>query len=349
MLSKVSVPKLARAIDLVGEAQSGSRLALARLLTCVENEEESMPQALSVLFPFTGRAHRIGVTGSPGTGKSSLVTKLALVFRKAGKTAAILAVDPSSPFTGGAILGDRIRMRELAGDAGIFIRSMSSRGALGGLARTTSTAADVLDAAGFEVILIETVGVGQAEIEIASLAHSVVVVEAPGLGDEIQAIKAGILEIADFLIVNKSDLPGALRTESALLSAFHGAERTAFRHHSDVLPEGLDPETNQKAGWQIPILRTNAISGEGVPELAAALNQHRQYLIASGTWQRKEQERIKNDFDQLMQAQLFTRWKEAVGEAAYAELIDMLATRSVSPQAAVAERTKHLFGKKSPD
>src|SRR5512137_2285415 len=194
----------------------GDRLALARLLTQVENQTLDGRLALEALFPHSGKAHLIGVTGAPGTGKSTLVNRLALFFRGQNKRVAVVAVDPSSPFTGGAVLGDRVRMRDLAGDPGVFIRAMASRGSLGGLAQSTANMARVFDAAGFDKVIIETVGAGQSEVDIARLAHTTLVVEAPGLGDDIQAIKAGILEIADVLVVNKADRPGADQTEKAL-------------------------------------------------------------------------------------------------------------------------------------
>ncbi len=208
-------------MDLTQAVLAGDRLALARLLTQVENDSPLGRSALDGLFPATGKAHVVGVTGSPGTGKSSLVNQLTRSFRRpAGdrpaKTVAIVAVDPSSPFSGGALLGDRVRMRDLSGDRGVFIRSMASRGAMGGLSRTTAAVVNVLDAAGFELILVETVGAGQSEVDIARLAHTTVVVEAPGMGDEIQAIKAGILETADILVVNKADRPGVENTERSL-------------------------------------------------------------------------------------------------------------------------------------
>ena len=212
------MPPADEPMDLIADLLGGSRLALSRLLTQVENDTPAGRQALSQLFPYTGRAHLIGVTGAPGTGKSSLVNQLARVYRVGEgfgnpasgvpRRVAIVAVDPTSPFTGGAILGDRVRMRDLAGDPGVFIRSMATRGSLGGLARTTAGMVQVFDAAGFELILIETVGAGQSEVDIARLAHTTLVVEAPGLGDDIQAIKAGILEIADILVINKADRPG---------------------------------------------------------------------------------------------------------------------------------------------
>src|SRR5512134_111280 len=235
----------------------GNRLALARLLSQVENDSPEGRAALAELFPHTGKAHLIGVTGAPGTGKSSLVNQLALYFRKQdNKRVAIVAVDPSSPFTGGAILGDRVRMRDLAGDPGVFIRSMATRGTLGGLAASTASVALALDAAGFEIILIETVGAGQAEVDIARLAHTTLVVEAPGLGDDIQAIKAGILEIADVLVVNKADRPGAENTERALRSMLELSHPTRrnFNHPSPAAGKGL--RVDESPAWIPPILRT---------------------------------------------------------------------------------------------
>ncbi len=210
-------------MDLIEAVLAGERLALARLLTQVENDTPLGRNAQAALFPRTGRAHLVGITGAPGTGKSSLVNQVARLFRHppggaAPCKVAIVAVDPSSPFTGGALLGDRVRMRDLAGDPGIFIRSMAARGALGGLARATAALAQVFDAAGYEIILIETVGAGQNEVDIAGLAHTTLVVDAPGLGDDIQASKAGILEIADILVINKADRPGLENTQRALRS-----------------------------------------------------------------------------------------------------------------------------------
>jgi LAO/AO transport system kinase len=203
-------------MTLTDDLLKGDRRALARLITQIENGAASASEALAALFSHTGSAHLVGVTGAPGTGKSSLVNRLALALRKQERTVAILAVDPTSPFTGGAILGDRIRMRDLAGDPGVFIRSMASRGSLGGLAHASADVIKVLDAAGFGVVLVETVGAGQAEVDIARHTQTVIVVEAPGFGDDVQAIKAGILEIADVLVVNKADDPRARNTERAL-------------------------------------------------------------------------------------------------------------------------------------
>ncbi|HSM57131.1 MAG TPA: methylmalonyl Co-A mutase-associated GTPase MeaB, partial [Candidatus Sulfomarinibacteraceae bacterium] len=207
--------------DLLADVRRGERRAVARTITQVERSEERAREIVKTLYPHTGRAHIVGVTGAPGTGKSTLVNELAKALRERELQVGIVAVDPSSPFTGGALLGDRIRMRDLSGDPGIFIRSMAARGSLGGLARATAAVLKVLDAAGFDVILIETVGAGQAEVDIAHTAHTVLVVEAPGMGDDIQSIKAGILEIADLLIVNKADRSGARATVTALKAMLH--------------------------------------------------------------------------------------------------------------------------------
>jgi len=203
-------------IALVNEALAGNRRAMARLMSLIEDDTPQAREATALIYPRTGNAHLIGVTGAPGSGKSTLVAQLAAEYRRRRVTVGIVAVDPTSPFSGGALLGDRIRMRALSGDAGVFIRSMASRGSLGGLARNTARVAQVLDACGYQRILIETVGAGQSEVDIARAAHTTLVIQVPGLGDDIQTLKAGILEIADILIVNKADLDGAARTVSSL-------------------------------------------------------------------------------------------------------------------------------------
>src|SRR5512141_2951050 len=259
----------------------GDRLALARLLTQVENLTPEGRSALTALFPHSGKAHLIGVTGAPGTGKSTLVNRLALHFRGQQKRVAIVAVDPSSPFTGGAVLGDRVRMRDLSGDPGVFIRSMATRGSLGGIAQKTASLVQVFDAAGYEIIIIETVGAGQSEVDVARLAHTTVVVEAPGLGDEIQAIKAGILEIADVLVVNKADRPGAENTERALRSTLELAHPTKrlFRHHGKDM--SISTPTTDSTMWIPPIVKTVATEGKGIDELAAAIAKHAEHLRRS--------------------------------------------------------------------
>ncbi len=317
--------------DLVEAVRSGERLALARLLTQVENDTAQGRAALDALFSSTGRAHLVGVTGSPGTGKSSLVNQLARVFRHppeqaAGqqpRTVAIVAVDPSSPFSGGALLGDRVRMRDLSGDPGVFIRSMASRGALGGLARSTAAVVQVLDAAGYEMILIETVGAGQAEVDIARLAHTTVVVEAPGLGDDIQAIKAGILEIADILAVNKADRPGVENTERALRSML------------ELANPGRKPQ--EEPGWQPAVLRTVASTGQGVPEMAEMILRHGEYLRQAGAWRERERQRLENNLTDLLQSTMMARWQAGVPEGRYEQALRRLIAREISPHQAVEE------------
>jgi LAO/AO transport system kinase len=333
------------AMTLTASILEGDRLALARLLTHIENDTLEGRTALNDLFRFTGQAHLIGVTGAPGTGKSTLVNQLALYFRNPAANrkparVGIVAVDPSSPFTGGAILGDRVRMRDLAGDPGVFIRSMASRGSLGGLASSTAGLVQALDAAGFELILIETVGAGQAEVDIARLAHTTIVVEAPGLGDEIQAIKAGILEIADILVVNKADRSGIENTVRALQAMLQPAYRSSSKvnqtklgHHQDVqinkTPQGEDEL------WQPPILRTVATDGIGVQELGAAIASHRQYLKQTGDWIIRENARLKSELDTLLQATLVYRWRQRVSMQQYQYILEGLSKRTISPHQAV--------------
>jgi LAO/AO transport system kinase len=332
-------------MSLASSVLNGERLALARLLSQIENETPQGREVLNQLFPYTGSAHLIGITGAPGTGKSTLVNQLARFYRnplqgEPQHSVAVVAVDPSSPFTGGAILGDRVRMRDLAGDSGVFIRSMAARGSLGGLARTTASIAQVFDAAGFEIILIETVGAGQAEVDVARLAHSTVVVEAPGLGDDIQAIKAGILEIADVLVVNKADRAGVENTERALRSMLqlaHPAPRVFQRpsHH----PASPSPDSIPDNGplWSPPIVRTVATEGDGVPELAGAIRKHLAYLKESGEWQRRERARFQTELDVLLQDKLVARWRNNLPDAKYALVLDQIVERQISPHQAVEE------------
>jgi LAO/AO transport system kinase len=318
---------------------NGDRLSLSRLLTQVENDSSESRAALTELFPHTGRAHLIGVTGAPGTGKSSLVNQLALHYRRAeNKRVAIVAVDPSSPFTGGAVLGDRVRMRDLAGDPGVFIRSMATRGSLGGLAQSTANVVQVFDAAGFDVIIIETVGAGQSEVDIARLAHTTLVVEAPGLGDDIQAIKAGILEIADILVINKADHPGVEMTEKALKSMLelaHPTERI-FQHHGIAMQAAAPKHNSSSAQLWIPLIqRTVATEGKGIMELAESIAKHVAHLTQSGDWAVRERARLEVELDALILEELVSRFRQDVPQKQYEGVLEKVIQRELSPGEAV--------------
>lgn len=307
-------------MELVEKALAGNRYALARLISLIEDNGTEARAALAALYPHTGQAHVVGVTGAPGTGKSTLVNELTKVLRAQGTTVGIVAVDPSSPFSGGALLGDRVRMRDLAGDRGVFIRSMATRGSLGGLARATSDVVKVLDAAGFSVVLVETVGAGQAEVDIARTAHTTVVVEAPGLGDEVQALKAGLLEIADVLVVNKADRPGAAQTARALEMVIN---RNAVRGGAD------------DNAWRPPILKTIALDGSGVPEVLEAIVAHREYLRASGSWAERERARVETELRNVLQQELLDRLLARVGEEQVQAWVERITAREVDVYTAV--------------
>ena len=324
--------------ELITAALAGDRRALARLITIVENDGEQARAVLQRLYPHTGRAHIVGITGAPGTGKSTLVNAMAREYRQRGMTVGIIAIDPTSPFSGGALLGDRVRMKDLVGDPGVYIRSMATRGSLGGLARATDDVVLVLDAMGFDRILIETVGVGQAEVDIASSAHTVIVVEAPGLGDDIQAIKAGVLEIADIFVVNKADREGADRTFMALQTMLGLGPRTV-RHHGRAMRVDMSEEAH--AGWKPPIFKTVATRGEGVPELVDAVEQHRHFLEESGEMARRESERAAHLLDHILRDALMARLLERVPEGNFEATVERVATREIDPYAAV----EHLIHK----
>lgn len=317
----------------------GNRRAIARQISQLENNQPEARQVLAELYPHTGRAYLIGVTGPPGSGKSTLVNELAKAYRRQDKTVAVLSVDPTSPFTGGAILGDRIRMRDLTGDPGVFVRSMATRGSLGGLARATADAMKVFDAAGFAIILIETVGVGQAEVEIASLAHSVIVVETPGAGDEVQAIKAGILEIADVFVVNKADREGADRTAAALemmLDLSQQSPAKSILHHGLLMeiaqPAEADEET---ARWRPPICQTVAITGAGMDEVVEALAEHRAHQVGSGLLKQREWQRLTFELQHILQERLLADLMANLPTAQLQQILDQVATRQLDPYTAV--------------
>ncbi len=309
---------LGRRVDLVELLLSGNRRALARAITLAETGGEAARTLLRAVYAHTGRAHIVGITGAPGAGKSTLVNALAHHWRGSGKTIGIIAVDPSSPFTGGAILGDRIRMQSLGGDPGIFIRSMASRGRLGGIARATGDAIDLLDAAGFDIVIVETVGAGQGEVEIANAAHTTVVVEAPGMGDDVQTIKAGILEIADVFVVNKADREGAeatIRQLRALLN-LGGAQRD---------------------GWVPPILPAVALRAEGIAAIAAAIERHQEHLRAEERRADYERRRVAREFQLIIQETALERARARLAGAEWDALVERIARREIDPYTAAEQ------------
>ena len=280
--------------DLVSRARDGQLAAVARLVSLVEDESPLLREVMVALAPHAGHAHLLGLTGSPGVGKSTTTNALVGEWRRRGLTVAVLAVDPSSPFSGGALLGDRIRMTDHATDPGVFIRSMASRGHLGGLSAATPQAVRVLDAAGFDVVVVETVGVGQSEVEIAALADTTAVLLAPGLGDGIQAAKAGVLEVGDLYVVNKADREGADVVRRELRTMLSLSQR----------PEG---------SWDRPVLKAVARSGEGVAEVVDALEAHRAHLVESGELRRRRVRRAEREIEALATTLLRRRWGTVAG------------------------------------
>lgn len=310
----------------------GDRRALARAISQVENGGPEAQRIVRRLYGHTGRAHVVGVTGAPGSGKSTLVNAIAQEYRARGITVGVVAVDPTSPFTGGALLGDRVRMRDLAGDPGVFIRSMASRGHLGGLARTTAEVVLVLDAAGFQRILVETVGVGQAEVDIARTAHTTVVVQAPGLGDEVQAIKAGILEIADIFVINKADQDGVERAESALRMMLDTSEMVSHHGQMQHIAGGRAPSQ----GWTPPIIRTISTRREGADALVDAIEKHIAYLHESGLWREREHLRATFGLQELLREELMARLMAQLPPELVEEQLQQMIARTIDPYSAAS-------------
>jgi LAO/AO transport system kinase len=309
--------------DLVERLGRGERRALARLLTLVEDGAPGrLREVVGALHPRTGDARVIGITGSPGVGKSTLTNALATELRRRDRSVAVLAVDPSSPFSGGALLGDRVRMQGHHADPDVFIRSMASRGHLGGLSFATPQAVLVLDAAGFDEVIVETVGVGQSEVEVAATADTTVVALAPGMGDSVQAAKAGILEVADLFVINKADASGAGKLEAELRSMLELGRATAGRSTAELLEEHPDllehhPELADDAelvpgsvatGWWPPILRTVAVRGEGITEVVDAFDQHRDHLVASGAAAERARQRALHTIREIALEQIRRRF-----------------------------------------
>ncbi len=325
--------------DLVERALNGDRRSLSRLISRVENGGPDSWGALSTIYPRTGRARIIGVTGAPGTGKSTLVGEIAKFSRKnqPDQKVGIVAVDPTSPFSGGAVLGDRIRMRDLSGDEGVFIRSMATRGSLGGLARATTDVVKVLDACGYDLILIETVGAGQSEIDIARTADTVIVVEAPGLGDEVQAIKAGILEIADVLCVNKADRDGVQSTINALHAMLDLGTAAKGTLHHGVLMAASAPSATSAERWRPPIVKTIAAEGKGIDELMAAVEQHQAYLTAHPDGQQRARLRAAIELETVLREALLNRLLASVGAGRVDRAIEQIAARTIDPYTAAEQ------------
>jgi len=300
--------------DIAQRVLEGDRRALTRVLTWVESEYPEARDALRDLFPHSGHAHIVGVTGPTGSGKSTLLGALAREYRNMGRSVGIVVIDPTSPFSHGAILGDRIRMQDLTSDSEVFIRSMATRGALGGLAAATNDVVTVLDACGKDVVLVETVGAGQDEVEIAETAHTTVVINIPGAGDDMQAIKAGILEIADILVVNKADLPAA----ESVYKQLH-----------------IFMDLARYEGWEVPIIKTVSHKGEGIPELLQAIDKHRAYLETSGRLDQMRRQRARRQLLAAAQAELLSDLLAAAeSNGRLDKLVDAIVDRELDPHTA---------------
>jgi LAO/AO transport system kinase len=295
----------------------GDIRAASRLMRDIDDRIPTAPEALKELYPNTGKAYIVGVTGPPGSGKSTIVDKMVDIFRKEGKSVGIVAVDPTSPFTGGAILGDRIRMQRHATDEGVFIRSLATRGCLGGLSRSTQDIVNVMDAMGKDIILVETVGVGQDEVEIVNTAHTSIVVLVPGLGDDIQAIKAGIIEIGDIFVINKCEREGAEKMERDLRMV-------------------LEMGRKREDGWEPVIFKTEAILGKGIFELVYGIYRHKQALEQSQTLEKKIRERTKATFLEILESEMMTHFVEKMEkEGTWEGLIEDLMNRRTDPYTVV--------------
>jgi LAO/AO transport system kinase len=339
--------------ELLDGFRAGRRVALTRIISIVENQRPGFRALLNELHGRLGGAHRTGITGPPGAGKSTLTAALIAHYRKRGETVAVIAVDPTSPFTGGALLGDRIRMNEISMDSGVFIRSMATRGSLGGLSLTTREVADVMDAYGFDHVLVETVGVGQSELDIAAAADSTVVVLVPESGDGIQAMKAGLMEAADLFVINKADRPGADRVAREIsmmlhfrsgemlrgVPAHHGVDRNRVRSRRSGTAVGAgtpagpaDTVAAVPSAWEIPVLKTIAESGTGVTELVEALERHSGWLAASGELSRRRRHRLAERVrDEVARSLLRRVWEEQGGASTLEAALPALEEGSTTP------------------
>jgi len=303
--------------ELIERMLKGDKKATARLITLVENDEEKAREIIKKIYPHTGNAYIIGITGPPGSGKSTLIDKLIKKARDEGKIVGVIAIDPTSPFTGGALLGDRIRMQGHSTDPGVFIRSMATRGSLGGLAKATNDAIKILDAYGCDVIFVETVGVGQIEVDIVKTADTVVLVTVPGLGDDIQAIKAGLMEIADIFVVNKADR--------------EGAEATMFELE---LMLDLEKEKWERKGWRPPVVSMVAFTDRGIDKLWEAINKHRAFLSESGEIEKKRKFRVEEEIKAIVSSTIARKIGEMMGDSEIARLIERIVSRELDPYSA---------------
>ncbi|MDI3316086.1 MAG: methylmalonyl Co-A mutase-associated GTPase MeaB [Bacillota bacterium] len=317
-----AVPRRETAEGWAERLLAGEKRALARLITRIEARDPAAGEVLRLLHRRAGRAHVVGVTGAPGAGKSTLITALARELRRRERSVAVLAVDPSSPLTGGALLGDRIRLGNLSTDPGLFFRSFASRGHLGGLSRAVGDAVRAVDAAGYEVVLVETVGAGQSEVEVAELAHTTLVVLTPNLGDDVQAAKAGLLEVADLFAVNKADLPGASETAGEIRFML-----------------GLGPAR----AWTPPVVECSARTGQGVAELVEALVRHRDFLVGSGRWDEKRRQAAEHQLRDLLGEELLRAALERLEAAGWGRWVEAVARREQDPYTLSEELARRLL------
>ena len=304
---------------IVDQVREGDKRAAAKLISMIEDDDPGATAALAEIFPHTGKAHIVGLTGPPGVGKSSLINRLVREYRERSKKVGVVAVDPTSPFTGGAVLGDRIRMADTGSDPGVFIRSMATRGHSGGLALATFDAVKVLDAYGMDIVFVETVGAGQSEVDIASRAHTTVVVQMPQSGDSVQALKAGILEIGDIYVVNKMDLGGG-----------------------DTMASNLDFMLEERQGWRPPVVQTAALDGRGTKELADALTKHYRFLKRGPLWRGREADRARKELFESMRHLLAETFSDDTAGIGFEETVGAIVARKTDPRTAARKLLKGL-------
>jgi len=302
---------------LIEKALSGDKRAIARLITLVENDEEKAREIIRRIYPHTGKAYVVGITGPPGSGKSTLLDKLIKLARNEGHRVGVIAIDPTSPFTGGALLGDRLRMQRHSTDPGVFIRSMATRGSLGGLAKATNDAIKILDASGYDLIFVETVGVGQVEVDIVKTADTVVLVTVPGLGDEVQAIKAGLMEVADIFAINKADREGVEMVYLELKMALE-----------------FEREKWKQLGWEPPIVETTAFTLKGVRPLWEAIKRHREYMESSGRLKERRTFRAREEVKTIIASTIAKKIEEMLARGEEGELIGEVVERKLDPYSA---------------